>query len=338
MFRAPLRLYTTAQSSKPPLKLVAEIRKLTEVSITKAREALVATNNDINAALEWLQQDLATSGARKAAKLEGRVTSEGLISVAILSAGSGTQTGLGNGSLRAAMVELNCETDFVARNELFAKLAADIAHTAAFISDPLESEKIFRPCSLEVLNDAPLMSRFNPESPPSSTVGSSVRDMISKVGEKISLRRALTVVQNPITQTRSDLGIRLSSYVHGSTNSPLQGRIGALAVLALKSPRLPSLLSSGLFREDLEKLERSLARQIVGFDTRTVRSPVDTKDETSLYNQPFMMLTGGSSNEPVQTVLANWAREKKLVGADDSQGGLEVLDFTKWAVGGASDS
>jgi elongation factor Ts len=335
MFRAgfaPLRLYATAQPAKPPLKLVAELRKLTEVSITKAREALIETNNDINAALEWLQKDLVTSGAKKAAKLEGRVAGEGLISVAVLSGGSRSRTGLGNGGLRAAMVELNCETDFVARNDLFGKLASDIAHTIAFISEATGSEEIFRPCILDSLKDAPLISPSDPHCPP-STVASAVRDLTAKVGERISLRRALAVVHNP--QTRPDLGLSLATYVHGSVKSPLQGRIGTLAVLALRSPTLSSLLSSASFCEDLERLERSLGRQIVGFDTHSIRSPVGTKDESALYDQPFMMLAGGPSSEPVRTVLDNWVQHHGLVEKDNSQerSGLEVLDFAKWKVG-----
>jgi elongation factor Ts len=330
----PLRFYSTSPPEKPSLKLVAELRKLTEVSITKAREALSASNNDVVSALAWLQKDLITSGAKKAAKVQGRVAGEGLVSVSVLSGGAGLRAGLGSGSIRAAMVELNCETDFVGRNDLFGKLATDIAHTAAFISDPVGSDTLFRPCPLDALNDAPLISQADPQSRSSSTVGSAVRDMIAKVGEKISLRRAITVVRDPLPQTQPELGLRLASYVHGSINVPSQGRIGALAILALKAPGLYSLLSSDTFREDLERLERSLGRQIVGFDTRLIRSPADAKDETALYEQPFMMLAGEFSGQPVHEVLRSWARQRGFwENGSREAGGLEVLEFVKWTVG-----
>ena len=88
----------------------------------------MATNNDLDEALEWVQKDLAISGAKKAEKVGGRETKEGLIAVSLLSPGY-------PGGVRAAMIELNCETDFVGRNELFVKLSSDIAHSTAFLSE-----------------------------------------------------------------------------------------------------------------------------------------------------------------------------------------------------------
>ncbi|RDB29656.1 Elongation factor Ts, mitochondrial [Hypsizygus marmoreus] len=333
------RLYST-QPVKPPVKLIGELRKLTEVSITKAREALTATKNDVNLALEWLQKDLATSGAQKAAKVEGRHTGEGLISTSVLSNGIGSRSGLGQGGVRAAMVELNCETDFVGRNELFGRLAADIAHTAAYISDPAGSQDTtFHTLSLDVLNDAPLISESQPNAPSSATVGSSIRDTIAKVGEKISLRRAVSLVESP-PPAQSNVGLRLASYNHGAITIPTQGRIGSLALLALKSPRLAELFASEAFRGDLERLERSLARQIAGFETLSISSPKDTKLETALYDQPFMMFPDNSSGETVHEVLWKWAQQKGLVGSEEEveSGGLVVLDFRKWTVGETADA
>ncbi|KAJ7654828.1 elongation factor TS-domain-containing protein [Mycena rosella] len=315
-----LRRYSTAPE-KPSLKLVAELRKLTEVSIVKAREALSASNNDVKTALEWLKTDLVTSGAQKAAKLQDRHAGEGLVSVAILSAGNAPRAGSG---VRAAMIELNCETDFVGRNELFGKLAADIAHTAAFMSEPAD----FQPYSVDVLNDTPLLSAVNPNPDPTATVASAIRDMISKVGEKVALRRAVTVFHEP-TQN-PELGRRLISYLHGSVHNPYQGRIGALALLGLSSPRLAEIFAAQAFYDDLERLERSLARQIAGFDTRSIRS-TDPTDETALYAQPFMF-PGDLSGRPVGDALAAWARAHDLASTSTTDA-LEVSQFAKWTVG-----
>ncbi|KAI6012433.1 elongation factor TS-domain-containing protein [Pisolithus orientalis] len=324
--------YSTTQKS--PIHLVQELRKLTDVPISKAREALAASNDDVEAALKWIEKDLAVSGAKKAAKVEGRTTRGGLVSVCVLSNGTRQDpTGVSSelGGVRAAMIELNCETDFVGRNELFARLAADIAHTAAFITEhDASSPSFIRPCALDVLGDAPLLSQSEPHVQTSSTVSSSIRDLIAKVGEKISLKRAVTVVHGPLRRESHVLGLRVASYLHGATSSGFQGRIGSVAVLGLKTPRLPELMSRKTFVQDLEKLERAIGRQIAGFDTRSIRSTPD--DETSLYNQPFMMLGAEGADETVRHALNKWSQQRGMVD-DDAEGGIEVLEFAKWTVG-----
>ncbi|KAF7307158.1 Elongation factor Ts, mitochondrial [Mycena indigotica] len=303
-----LRCYST----KTPIKLVAELRKLTEVSIVKAREALEASNNDVNAALKWLDKDLAASGAKRAAKVQDRHAGEGLIAVSLLSPGAG-----GRSALRAAMVELNCETDFVGRNDLFGQLAADIAHTAAFMSEQAD----FQNYPVDVLNDTPLLSARHLNPDPSTTVSRAIRDLISKVGENVVLKRAMTVFQEPSPNSKE--GHRLISYLHGSVNDPMQGRIGVLGLLKLSSPQ--SIFQSTSSRENLERLERALARQIAGFETRSIHS--DSQDETALYQQPFM-IAGDLSGKPVGEALAAWSTTHGL-----DQSALGVERFVKWAVG-----
>ncbi|KAG6817930.1 hypothetical protein H0H87_012398 [Tephrocybe sp. NHM501043] len=315
------RLYSTEPPLRVPVALIGQLRKLTEVSITKAREALSASNNDVDLALQWLEKDRAISGAAKAAKVEGRATGEGVICTAVLSRGAG----FAQGGLRAAMVELNCETDFVGRTEQFARLAADIAHTAAFISEPHRSQ-LFHNYSMDMLNDAPLISESSPNPSTSVTVGSSVRDLIAKVGEKISLRRAVTIVDNP-PQEQVDLGLRLASYNHGSTGVATQGRVGSLALLALKSPRLPELLASEGFVSDLARLERSLARQIAGYPTLSVRSAEGQELDTALYHQDFAMFPD-NPNDKVAVALQKWASAQGL-----GEDGAAVVDLKRWTVG-----
>lgn len=314
-------LYSTAPE-KPSLRLVAELRKRTEVSIVKAREALSASGNDVDAALEWLQKDLVASGAKKAAKVGGRATNEGLVSVSVLS--NFTASGLQRG-LRAAMIELNCETDFVGRNELFGQLASDIAHTAAFISEASEASA-FTTLHPEFLQDAPLISRSNPTAPV-GTVASAIRDTISKVGENITLRRAVTVAAPP--PHNPSMALRLGNYVHGSIHQPTEGRIGALALLSL---RYPTAGFSAETTQNLEVLERAVSRQIVGFDTKTVESG-SVEDQTALYNQPFITFAGELNGQPVRDVLRSWSVQEGIVAGGDEEGAVKVLDFAKWSVG-----
>jgi len=333
----PFRLYST----KPSIQLVAELRKRTEVSITKAREALSATNNDVTAALDWLQKDLVTSGALMAAKVEGREAKEGLVSVSVLSKGAGSKPE--GGGIRAAMIELNCETDFVGRNELFGKLAADIAYSAAVFTGAIDAERLpqFWPLHMDQLNDAPLLSHSEPETQPESTISTAIRDMIAKVGEKVTLRRATALVQDP--EDRPDHGVRISSYVHGSVNNSSTGRIGALVALMVNSSRLPNLLRLAPFMKDLEQLERALARQVVGFDTRSIMD-LDfvegrERDPFVLYDQPFTMFPGNEEEDVVEFVLQKWAVEQGLIDLEDEEftpaSALIVTGFEKWTVGEA---
>ena len=315
--------------TKTNIKLVAELRRRTEVSLSKAKEALTATNSDVDAALEWLEKDLIASGAKKKEKVQDRTAGEGLIGVSVLSNGLSKQNA-GRG-VRAAMVELNCETDFVARNRLFGELLNDIAHTAAFISDfdtyhTIADSRTFLD---KLLLPAPLLSARDPSQKPTMDVGGAIDALIAKVGEKILLSRAISI-SHPLQSSHSNVALRVASYLHGSVAGGLasQGRIGALALLALKSPRLSTVMENLAFSEDIEKLQRSLARQIVGLETLSVQGT----DETALYNQPFMMFAG--SDQPVGTVLKQWVTEKGLVEPGEEESGLEVLEFVKWSVGG----
>ncbi|KAH9058277.1 elongation factor TS-domain-containing protein [Lactarius vividus] len=347
VFRS-LRLYSQF-TGKPSVKLVAQLRKLTEVSITKAREALVASNNDVSAALAWLQNDLAISGVQKAAKLAHRAAGEGLVGASVLARGTGS--GTGHGGVRAALVELNCETDFVARNALFARLVADVAHTAAFLAEPPDPEpdsnvsSSIRHVPRAQLLDAPLLSAEGPTSSPDAlsshgTVADAIRMAMAKLGENIVLQRAAAVAHEPVPRARSELGLRVATYAHGHGGAPLhpsqaQGRVGALALIALKSPRLHALLGAPEFRGDLERVERALARQIVGFDTPAIRG-----EEGALYGQPFMMLGDALEGETVEAGLGRWAREKQLIldtdGGDTD--GIQVMEYLKWTVGESPDA
>lgn len=76
------RQYSAAAAIKPDIKLLKQLRQETEVSMTKAKEALVKNNNDYAKAMAWLEQDAQAAGAKKAQKVAGRTAGEGLISIA----------------------------------------------------------------------------------------------------------------------------------------------------------------------------------------------------------------------------------------------------------------
>ncbi|KAH8102416.1 elongation factor TS-domain-containing protein [Cristinia sonorae] len=341
----------TSSQQKPSIKLIAELRKHTDVSLPLARDALTASNNSIPDALAWL----AKHGEKKASKVEGRATNEGLVGVYTISNGV-------NSTMRApvwaGMVEMNCETDFVARGELFGKLLSEVAHSAAFHSKVLHAkqvrkqelgEALIKPVDVEALLEAPLLPYGHVEAggKQMSTVSQSLRTLMGKVGENISIRRA-AVVRQDIMQ-RKDVGFRLASYGHGGTftsHSKFQsGRIATLAIMALKAP--PSSTSSftnlshllrgreGIVGE-LETLEAALARQIAGFPTTSIASDAEG-DESALYSQLFMMYPEGKGAS-VRAVLSTWETKNGFVekGKEETGSALEVLEFLKWTVGGES--
>lgn len=326
---ASLRAYSTATPGKPPVKLVAELRKLTEVSISKAREALSASNNDVQAAHQWLQNDLVASGAKKAAKLGDRATNQGLIGVSVLANAQG-EGKLGRG-VRAAMVEVNCETDFVGRNARFDALVADIAHTAAFIAEAGDSPSFMKSIPLDLLRDAPLLSHTGVQTDAQTTVGSAIHNSIARFGERIQLRRALSVVHTPSVP---EICLRLATYAHGGVGLSTQGQIATLAVLALRSQHTKTLLESQPFMDELAKVERSLARQIVGFPVTILQSTTPgVLDESSLYEQSFVTYPQ-SKAQRVREVLRNWVATHRPKGLpEESDHALQVIEFGKWTVG-----
>lgn len=335
----PWRGYATSTPplSKPAWELVSELRKSTGAPFSKVREALWATNNDLEAAVEWLQNDLAESGAQKAAKVEGRTANEGLIGLSVLSRGLSRSTGL----VRAAMVELNCETDFVARNELFGKLVADVAHSAAFHAEMQRnvdsSSTVLNSFKVDELMEAPLMQEhpFPSSSIPPTSVGVAIRDTIAKVGEKISLRRAITAVLDGQDSdhdfTKQNGGGRIAWHAHGGT-PPSQGRMAALVFLHLRSPQIANLFDSDMFTGDLEKLERALARQVTGVETKSI---ITGNTERTLYKQPFIMYPGDLSGLSVGQAISKWQEQQGLV-AENGEAALRVRELARWTVGEAT--
>ena len=160
---------------------VKALRERTGAGMMECKKALLEVGGDIEAAADLMRK----SGLAKADKKAGRVAAEGVI--ALESAPDGRT---------AAIVEVNSETDFVAREKDFQAFAADVAKVA------LDA----RPADLEALLAAKL--------PSGSTVDEARRALIARIGENIGVRR-FQVVESPA---------KLAAYLHG-------GRIGALVSL-----------------------------------------------------------------------------------------------------------
>lgn len=165
--------------------MVKELREMTGAGMMDCKTALAESNGDMNAANDWLRK----KGISKADKKSGRVAAEGLIGVSAAES-------------KAAVVEINSETDFVARNESFQRLVSTISKIALDLED------------VGKLAESPYPGG-------TMTVSAQIKESIATIGENISLRRAesLTVGQGIV-----------ASYVHNSVSDGL-GKIGVLVAI-----------------------------------------------------------------------------------------------------------
>ena len=166
--------------------MVKELRGATGAGMMDAKKALIQTDGDFEAAVDWLR----TKGLAKAAKKSGRVAAEGLVAVAV------------DGSTGVA-VEVNSETDFVAKNADFQEMVGSFATSG-----------------LSVDNVQELAS--------STVAGGTISDVlaskIATIGENMSLRRMGKIS-----------GGAIESYVHNAA-APGMGKIGVLVALSSENP------------------------------------------------------------------------------------------------------
>ena len=175
---------------------VKALRETTGAGMMDCKNALTAVEGDMEAAVDWLR----AKGLAKAAKKASRVAAEGLIGVAV-------------SDTAGALVEVNSETDFVARNELFQALVGDIAAVALAADGDVERLKT--------------MGYPGTDKP----IGDHVTDMIGKVGENMVVRRTAYLAVGE--------GL-VASYVHNQV-APGLGRIGVL--IGLESAGKASVLA-----------------------------------------------------------------------------------------------
>lgn len=185
--------------------LVKELREKTGAGMMDCKKALNETAGNVEEAIDWLR----TKGLATAAKKSGRVAAEGLVGVATA----------GN---KAAVVEINAETDFVARNEQFQQFVEDAAIVALTTGDDVEALK-------------------NATMENGKTVAENLTSLIATIGENMTIRRVR------VLEVGSGV---VASYIH----SALRPTVGKIAVLvALEAPSASA---------DLEDLGRKIGMQV----------------------------------------------------------------------------
>jgi elongation factor Ts len=164
--------------------MVKELRETTGAGMMDCKAALTETNGDMQAAIDWLRK----KGLSKAAKKAGRIAAEGLVGVVVK-------------ATKGVVVEVNSETDFVARNDLFqglVKMIAEVAHSVGTDVEKIKAAKVG-----------------------AISIAEAIADSIAKIGENMTLRRAaaLSVGKGAV-----------ASYVHNSAADGL-GKIGVIVGL-----------------------------------------------------------------------------------------------------------
>ena len=165
--------------------MVKDLRENSGAGMMDAKRALIETEGDMEAAVDWLR----TKGLAKAAKKSGRTAAEGLVAVQVTGG-------------RGVVVEVNSETDFVAKNEEFQNMVASIASAALGASD------------VEELAAAEINGK---------SVAETVTDKIATIGENMALRRMGALE-----------GTQVVSYIHNSAAAGM-GKIGVLVALTAEN-------------------------------------------------------------------------------------------------------
>ena len=263
---------------------VKQLRERTGAGMMECKKALLETGGDLDSAAELMRKQ----GLAKADKKATRIAAEGVIAIARAADGKA-----------AAMVEVNCETDFVAREQDFRAFSQAVAERAV----------AERPASLEAL----LTAKLDVE-----TVEERRRSLVAKIGENIGVRRV----------ARLEAPAHLGAYLHGT-------RIGALIALKGGTAELahdlamhvaasnPRYLSTREVPKDVMDKEREILTQQAqgeGKPPEIVAKMVEGRlrkslGEVTLLGQPFV-------KDPDTTV------EKLLKGA-----GAEVVAFERFEVG-----
>ena len=278
-------------------KMVADLRAKTDAPMMECKKALTEADGDIVRAEEILRVKL----GNKAGKAASRVTAEGVIAAAV------------NGST-GAMVEVNCETDFVSKNEIFLSFVQSCANLVAE----------HNPADVAALSALPLaMEDFGP------TVEDVRKGLIGKIGENMSFRRFKNF----------NTGAKLASYLHGTRIGVLVEFEGddvaakdvAMHVAAMK----PVSLTSADVSSDLIAKERAVAMGKAEEDRKAAEAagkPAQSDEivakrvegavqkflkEVSLLDQVFVKAADG----------------KQTVGAYLKSAGTSLAGFTMFVVG-----
>ncbi|CAH0405017.1 unnamed protein product [Chilo suppressalis] len=290
IFQLVRRLHIAPVCRAADSSLLAKLRKKTGYTIANCKKALEMHNNDTDKAEAWLNDQAQAMGWAKATKLAGRSALQGLVAVKF-------------NKNHGALVELNCETDFVAKNDKFHRMIEDataacfkFAHTNLTSKGPVTKMEL----------DSEQLGNLSVEGGKKLTEVLAL--FIGSVGENAILRRAECWKAN-------DKDVKIAGYTHPAPATPGEysaGKYGAL--LAYKQPG------------DTEDIGRQLCQHIVGCAPRKIgdkerdKPAKNADDEICLIYQEYLL-------DPSYTI------EELL-----QQNKVEILDYVRFSCGEAMEA
>ncbi|HEV2630431.1 MAG TPA: translation elongation factor Ts [Pseudolabrys sp.] len=280
-------------------QMVKELRESTGAGMMDCKAALNETGGDMTAAQDWLRK----KGLSKAAKKAGRVAAEGLIGVEV----AGT---------KGVVVEVNSETDFVARNDLFQGLVAMIADVALGVGSDVEAIKAAKVGSI--------------------TIADAINDTIAKVGENMTLRRAATLsvskgavgmyVHNSVTEGLGKIGVLVALESPGKTDElATLGRMVAMHVAATNPQAVEAAgLDPDLVKREKDVLADKFRQQ--GKPENVIEKIVDSGLKT--FYKEVCLLEQAYVHDSAKTVAQALKEAEGKVG-----GAIKVTGFVRFALG-----
>ncbi|XP_045470084.1 elongation factor Ts, mitochondrial isoform X2 [Harmonia axyridis] len=307
-------LHTSKQVFTAEKSSLATLRKKTGYTISNCKKALQLHNYDLVTAEKWLHEQAQTLGWKKATKLEGRQTSQGLVGVIMK-------------DKCAAMIELNCETDFVAKNNEFKSMVEAAAESCLnYTSKQYKSNlPVTKICfSGEQLRDLPAKD--------GKKLSDQLALLIGCIGENATFKRAFCF--------KAGHGVSLAGYAHPSgeeINDVQLGKFGSIVAFTQLTPK----------EVDMNRVGKELCQHIVGLNPSKIGSTEEVtselkeevtselkeektselkeeetsklkEDEDSLLNQEFLLDEGITVKEYL------------------AENGVEVLDFKRFQCGEAT--
>ncbi|MGK7652949.1 MULTISPECIES: translation elongation factor Ts [unclassified Roseovarius] len=264
---------------------VKELRDKTGAGMMDAKKALTETDGDMDAAVDWLR----TKGLAKAAKKSGRTAAEGLVAVSV-TGGTGVA------------VEVNAETDFVAKNAEFQKMVGDIAGAAVGVAN------------LDALQKAEIGGK---------AVADIITDKIATIGENMGLRRMEKIEGDTVV-----------SYIHNAATDGM-GKIGVLVAMKGGDEAFGRQVAMHIAATNPAALNEAELDQAVVDKERQVQ--IDIARESGKPEQVIeKMIEGRMKKYMSEITLVNQSfviNPDVTVGAAAAEAGAEITGFIRMEVG-----
>lgn len=284
-------------------QMVKELRERTGAGMMDCKAALQETNGDMEQAVDLLRK----KGLAKAAKKAGRIAAEGLIGLAVEGP-------------KGVLVEVNSETDFVARNDLFQGLVKMIANVALTVGTDMEKIKAAKVGHI--------------------TIADAIADTIAKIGENMTLRRAsqlsvgtgviASYVHNSVEEGRGKIGVLVALESTGKADE--LKRFGRMVAMHVAASNPQAIDSSGLDAEVVRREKDVLADKYKaqGKPANVVEKIVESGLKT--FYKEVCLLDQAYIHEPDKSV------SQAIKEAEGKAGGpIKVTGFVRYALGEGID-